>query len=315
VYPLKNSIFNDRTDKEKVMEPMAQAVAVGLTEAARKALAGASTATCVKGETTSLRSLMKSAPLTGMTVRFDAGIGGSALILMAQADCSRMAGLILGREPGPGGALSAEAMEACLRFYADAIEAAGKSFAQSHGLAVRASVPELLNPDGRSDALMALADAYGDAVCLTFEIAVAGQPPCHVLFLTDRDARSSLQAQLAGYAAAGSGGSAASDASESRCQGGAGGNEAPQAKWNLDLILDVELEVAVSFGETQMALRDILKLGVGSVVELEKSVNDPVAILVNQKPIARGEVVMVDGNYAVKVLEVESTADRIRSLG
>jgi flagellar motor switch protein FliN/FliY len=77
----------------------------------------------------------------------------------------------------------------------------------------------------------------------------------------------------------------------------------------------VELEVAVSFGETQMALRDILKLGVGSVVELEKSVNDPVAILVNHKPIARGEVVMVDGNYGVKVLEVESTADRIRSLG
>ena len=97
-------------------------------------------------------------------------------------------------------------------------------------------------------------------------------------------------------------------------------NERENAKekseqYNIDLLLDVELEVVVSFGETQMPLRDILKLGAGSVVELEKGVNDPVTILVNQKPIARGEVVMVDGNYGVKVLEVESTADRIRSLG
>ncbi|MBP1597049.1 MAG: flagellar motor switch protein FliN [Acidobacteria bacterium] len=86
-------------------------------------------------------------------------------------------------------------------------------------------------------------------------------------------------------------------------------------KYNIDLLLDVELEVVVSFGETQMPLRDVLKLGTGSVVELEKGINDPVTIMVNQKPIARGEVVMVDGNYGVKVLEVESTADRIRSLG
>jgi flagellar motor switch protein FliN/FliY len=56
-------------------------------------------------------------------------------------------------------------------------------------------------------------------------------------------------------------------------------------------------------------------LGVGSVIELDKAVNDPVTILVNRKPVARGEVVMVDGNYGVRILEVESTADRIKSLG
>jgi flagellar motor switch protein FliN/FliY len=63
-----------------------------------------------------------------------------------------------------------------------------------------------------------------------------------------------------------------------------------------------------------MQLRDVLKLGVGSVIELDKGVNDPVAIIVNDKPIATGEVVMVDGNYGVKILCVESTVDRIRSL-
>jgi flagellar motor switch protein FliN/FliY len=64
-----------------------------------------------------------------------------------------------------------------------------------------------------------------------------------------------------------------------------------------------------------MPLKDVLKLGTGSVIELDKSVNDPVAIIVNHKPIAKGEVVMVEGNYGVRILEVESTADRIRSLG
>jgi flagellar motor switch protein FliN/FliY len=86
-------------------------------------------------------------------------------------------------------------------------------------------------------------------------------------------------------------------------------------RWNIDLILDVELPVVVTFGAAEMQLRDIMKLGVGSVIELDKGVNDPVGIVVNSKPIARGEVVMVDGNYGVRILEVESTAERIRSLG
>jgi flagellar motor switch protein FliN/FliY len=89
----------------------------------------------------------------------------------------------------------------------------------------------------------------------------------------------------------------------------AGGN------WNIDLLLDVELPISVSFGHSEMQLKDVLKLGAGSVIELDKSVNDPVALIVNHKTIAKGEVVMVDGNYGVRILEVESTADRIRSLG
>ena len=89
----------------------------------------------------------------------------------------------------------------------------------------------------------------------------------------------------------------------------------PAGNWNIDLLLDVELPVSVSFGNSEMQLKDILKLGAGSVIEMDKSVNDPVTIFVNHKPIAKGEVVMVDGKYGVRILEVESTADRIRSLG
>lgn len=93
------------------------------------------------------------------------------------------------------------------------------------------------------------------------------------------------------------------------------GEQSNSGNWNIDLLLDVELPVRVSFGQTEMQLRDVFKLGAGSVIELNKSVNDPVTVIVNNKPIAKGEVVMVDGNYGVRILEVESTADRIRSLG
>jgi flagellar motor switch protein FliN/FliY len=86
-------------------------------------------------------------------------------------------------------------------------------------------------------------------------------------------------------------------------------------KGNLDLLLDVELPIRVCFGESELQLKDVLRLGVGSVIELNRSINDPVTVIVNEKPIARGEVVMVDGSYGVRILEVESTAERIRSLG
>jgi len=76
---------------------------------------------------------------------------------------------------------------------------------------------------------------------------------------------------------------------------------------NLDLLLDVELEVMLRFGERRMLLRDILELGAGSVVELDRGVEEPADLLLDGKLIARGEVVVVDGNYGLRVLEVVSS--------
>jgi len=82
----------------------------------------------------------------------------------------------------------------------------------------------------------------------------------------------------------------------------------------LDLLMDVELEVTLRFGERQMALRDILDLSAGSVVELNQNVQDPVELLVGRKVIARGEVVVVDGNYGLRVSQIISPMERIESL-
>jgi len=82
----------------------------------------------------------------------------------------------------------------------------------------------------------------------------------------------------------------------------------------LELLMDVELDVTLRFGERQMILHDILDLSAGSVVELNQNVQDPVELLVGKKVIARGEVVVVDGSYGLRVTEIISPMERIESL-
>ena len=102
---------------------------------------------------------------------------------------------------------------------------------------------------------------------------------------------------------------------ESRAAAGrrARGDSLPRSR-TMELLLDVDLPVSISFGKTQVPLKDVLKLTTGSIVELNRGVNDQVEVLVNQCLIARGEVVVVEGNYGVRIQEIASRQDRLRSL-
>jgi flagellar motor switch protein FliN/FliY len=88
----------------------------------------------------------------------------------------------------------------------------------------------------------------------------------------------------------------------------------PTRSRTMSLLLDVDLPVSISFGRTQLPMKDVIKLTTGSIVELNRSVNELVEVLVNQCLIARGEVVVVEGNYGVRILEIASRQERIRSL-
>lgn len=83
---------------------------------------------------------------------------------------------------------------------------------------------------------------------------------------------------------------------------------------NLDVVLDIDLPITVRFGETQMTLESLAKLGPGSMIDLDRAPDDPVELLVNGHLVARGQVVVVAGCYGVRVNEVVSPADRLRSL-
>jgi flagellar motor switch protein FliN/FliY len=82
----------------------------------------------------------------------------------------------------------------------------------------------------------------------------------------------------------------------------------------MDLLLDVELPVSISFGKTEILMKDVLKLTTGSIVELNRGVNEPVEVLVNHCLIARGEVVVVEGNYGVRIQQIVNRQDRLRSI-
>jgi len=73
---------------------------------------------------------------------------------------------------------------------------------------------------------------------------------------------------------------------------------------NLQLVMDVELNVTLRFGQRQLSLREVLELTSGSVIELDRQVEEPVELLLEGKVIARGEAVVIDGNYGLRVTEV-----------
>src|SRR6185295_7824875 len=83
---------------------------------------------------------------------------------------------------------------------------------------------------------------------------------------------------------------------------------------NLAALMDVQLAVSIRFGETEMLLEDVVKLGIGSVIELNSAVDEPVKLIVNGRCFARGEVVMVDAFYGIKITEITSVGERIKSV-
>jgi flagellar motor switch protein FliN/FliY len=85
----------------------------------------------------------------------------------------------------------------------------------------------------------------------------------------------------------------------------------PGGSKTLELLMEVALPVSVSFGKTSLQIREVLKLNTGSVVELDRLVSEPVEVIVNNCVIARGDVVVVDGNYGVRVTQLASRAERI----
>lgn len=83
---------------------------------------------------------------------------------------------------------------------------------------------------------------------------------------------------------------------------------------NVDLLLDIEVPVAVKIGTAKMFLKDLLNLTSGNVIELDQSVNEPVELVVNNKTIAYGEVVVADGYFGLKIKEIVNKTERIKQL-
>ena len=107
------------------------------------------------------------------------------------------------------------------------------------------------------------------------------------------------------------------DETDSEEKGGEDMGEAAASKGetkSLDLILDIPLTVAVELGRSKMLINDLLQLGQGSVIELTKLVGQPLEVLVNQKLVARGEVVVVNEKFGVRLTDIVSPMERVQSM-
>jgi flagellar motor switch protein FliN len=83
---------------------------------------------------------------------------------------------------------------------------------------------------------------------------------------------------------------------------------------NLDFILDIPLQVSVELGRAKVIIKDLLQLGQGSVLELDKLAGEPLEVLVNGKLVARGEVVVVNEKFGIRLTDIISPLERIESL-
>lgn len=324
-------VYKNLSEGERIFEALALPWESGFSAVLSSQSGAAALSRCVQLEKTSLQELLKtlSSAACAFEIRYQSGLTGSVLLLCRTSDLSRLSGQLTGTSTKEEGALSPEVIESCVRFLTQVVSESNALFSARHG-AVASSDPELINPDGDTVSLEPLGSSYEGVLCATYRVGVDPALDCPFHLLIDVPLQESLTHLVKDYKpgsrapepatqkppsfgpARSATAARPSPAGNSR-SAKSGHPEKLPANLNIDLLLDVELPIAVSFGECEMPLKDVLKLAAGSVIELDKSVNDPVTVIVNQKPVARGEVVMVDGNYGVRITEVESTADRIRS--
>jgi flagellar motor switch protein FliN len=103
-------------------------------------------------------------------------------------------------------------------------------------------------------------------------------------------------------------------------QGGAGGTQAQahnahDDQSGLELLLDIPLEISVELGRVKMLVKEVIELGTGSIIEIEKAAGEPVDVMVNGRLVARGEVVVIEDNFGVRVTEILTPQERLNKLG
>jgi flagellar motor switch protein FliN/FliY len=88
-----------------------------------------------------------------------------------------------------------------------------------------------------------------------------------------------------------------------------------EEQYDIDLILDIPLDVSVELGRVKMLVNDLLQLGQGSIIELNKAVSEPLEIYISNKLVARGEVVVMEEQFGIRVTDIISPHERVKSLG
>jgi flagellar motor switch protein FliN len=213
------------------------------------------------------------------SVIVEGSVTGEFLLQFRRADAAMLAAKCLQQ---PTGEFGTEQSDALLKFVEAGISKFCSSVAEEYGTFTgKASITSEPASDGANIAEVTAADDDGNRVSMVMYLN-----PMLVEALSLHAERSAESKEEA-LAAAG----------EKETAPG-------QEQQNLQLVMDVELNVTLRFGQRQLALREVLELTSGSVIELDRQVEEPVELLLEGKVIARGEAVVIDGNYGLRVTEV-----------
>ena len=254
-------------------------------------------------------------------VQVSGAAAGKALMVFNESSAALMADLLIGGDgSNPPEALNDLHLSAVGEVGSQAAAALFDGFGQGLGKQVSASAGDLA-PAQASD-LPGLATALGgNLVACEFSLDVeGGLPSPFVLVLAENVAAalsgsgggaSAPQAAAAPSPVSGFGGSMNAPVVQAAQLSQLSGSLPAGTGNNLELLMDVPLQVTVELGRTQKMVKEVLALGPGSVLELDKLAGEPVDILVNEKPIAKGEVVVIDENFGIRVTEILAPRDRV----
>lgn len=234
----------------------------------------------------------------GLWIRLFAGKAGEQAFFVAGQDAIRLAKLLLGGAGEPD-ALNQECREAVTQFFEQ--------------ITTMLPVAEVLGFDGELAVSEAEKPAWASAKVASFRFVSGENTLLSLRALVSEDFLSALESARKVPEAPPV--SEETTAGQAPAQAGKRARPSDDPRdVNLDLLMDVELDVTLRFGQREMLLGDILKLAAGSVVELDQEVKDPVELLVGNKVIAWGEVVTVDGSYGLRVTGLASREERLESL-
>ncbi|MBN1593853.1 MAG: FliM/FliN family flagellar motor switch protein [Candidatus Coatesbacteria bacterium] len=250
---------------------------------------------------------------------FTKGIEGDTLFLAKKETAKAFVEVVLGAPiDGDDEDLSEDSLDAYLELVNQIYGKVNLSFSEASGSTVSTGPFTLFDRESQD-----LADVVpdGNSFCAELGVSVAEKFDAAFLFIYSD---TSVE-QLAAAGDASSEFSLDDIIAEAQAENAATAGPPPPAPAptvtaemddRMKAIMDMEMPVRVRFGGTQMYIRELLQLGAGSIIELNKSVDTPVDLVVNEDlVIARGEVVVVDSNFAIRITEVKSKAERIKGLG
>ncbi len=261
------------------------------------------------------------APVLSLAIPFEEGLTGTAHCIIGTKDVAALSDFMM---MGDGSAEYAEEhKDAISELFNQMLGAFTTAFGEKFGISVSSGTLEVAEFDFASPSVplencdmvilgMNIAEFSESSICMILPQELSTQ------FMDKFRETQKMDGDLSDLSASEFGelseiaGIGESDSFGESGFGGSGGGAPGDA--NINMLLDVEMDVAIELGRTDLSIKRILELAPGSIVELDRMAGEPVDLVVNEKVVARGEVVVVDENFGIRIVSLVSPEDRIKSL-